>query len=62
MVAAASLAVEAAAWQKRNFSSSSKAFGNEVAAWWRRWQQRPVGSGSMSYANNNFNPYKDDNN
>jgi hypothetical protein len=53
-VAAASLVAEAAAWQKRDFSGSSSAFGNAVAAWGWQWQQRCVGGGSMAYADNNL--------
>jgi hypothetical protein len=60
MAAAASLAAEAAAWRKRNFSSSSSPFGNAAAAWWWQQQQRCVGSGSMAYADNNFNCHNDD--
>jgi hypothetical protein len=54
-VAAASLAAEAAAWRKHDFSSSSSSFGNAAAAWWWQRQQQCVGSGSMAYADNDFN-------
>ncbi len=33
MVTVVSLAAKAAAWQKRNFSLSSSAFGNAMAVW-----------------------------
>ena len=59
MAAVASLAVEVAACQKRNFSGSSSAFGNAAAASWWRQQQRCVGGGSMAYAGNNFNRHDD---
>ncbi len=51
---AASLAAEAAAWQKCNFSSSRSAYGNVAAMW--RWQQQHqcVGGGSMVCADNNL--------
>ncbi len=61
MGAVASLAVEAAAWQKRNFSGSSSAFGSATAAWRRQWQQRGIGGGSVVYADNNCNGHDDDN-
>jgi hypothetical protein len=48
-VAAASLAAEAAAWQKRNFSGSSSRFGSAVAAWWWRRQQRCIDGGSYIF-------------
>ncbi len=60
MAAAASFAAEAAAWQKCNFSGSSSAFGNAVAAWRWQQQQRCVGGGSMACADNNFNHHGDD--
>ncbi len=53
-MAAASLGVEAAAWRKHNFSSSSSAFGIAVAAWWWQRQQECIGGGSMAYADNNL--------
>ncbi len=56
---AASLAAEAAAWQKCNFSGSRSVFGNAAAAWWWRQQQQCVGSGSMVYADTNFNCHDD---
>ncbi len=55
MAAAASLAVEVAALRKRNFSSSSRVFGNAAAAWWWQQQQWCVGAGSMACADDNFN-------
>jgi hypothetical protein len=59
VAAAASLATEAEVWRKHDFSDSSSAFGNAVAAlWWRR-QQRCIGGGSMVYADNNFNQHDD---
>jgi hypothetical protein len=55
-VAAASLAAEAAAWRKRNFSGSSSTVGSVVAV----WRQRRVGGGSVAYADNNCNGHNDD--
>jgi hypothetical protein len=60
MAAAASLAAEAAAWQKRNFSGCSSAFGNAAAVWKWQQQQRRVGGGSMACADNNFNRHDGD--
>ncbi len=56
---AASLAVEAAAWQKWDFSASRAAFGNAAAVWWWQQQQQCVGGGSMACADNNFNCHDD---
>jgi hypothetical protein len=47
-VVAASLAAEAVAWQKRNFSGSSSAFENAAGVWWWGWQQPCVSDGSMA--------------
>ncbi len=58
--AAASLAAEATAWQKCNFSGSRSVFENAVAAWWWWQQQQCVGGGSMACADNNFNRHNDD--
>ncbi len=58
VAAAASLAVEAAAWQKCNFGGSNSALGSVVAAW-RQRQQRSVGGGSMAYADNDYNGNND---
>ncbi len=55
----ASLAVEVAAWQKRNFSGSSSAFGSAVAEQRQRRQQCGIGGGSMVYADNNGNGHDD---
>ncbi len=60
MVAVASLAVEAAAWWKRNFSNSNSPFGSAAAAWLQRWQEQGVGGGSVAFADNNFNCHNDD--
>ncbi len=59
MVAAASLAVEAAAWQKHDFSSSSSTFGSAVAAWRQRRCQRGIGGSSVAYADDDFNGHND---
>jgi hypothetical protein len=58
-MAAASLAAEAAAWQKCNLGGSSSAFGSAAAAWWRRWKEHVIGGGSVAYADNNFNRHVD---
>ncbi len=59
MAAVASLAVEVAACQKRNFSGSSSTFGSVAAEQRRRRQQCGVGGSSMAYADNNCNGHDD---
>ncbi len=61
MAAVASLAAEAVAWRKRNFSDSSSAFGSAAAAWRQRWQQCGIGGSSKAYADNNCNSHNNDN-
>ncbi len=58
-MAAASLAAEAAAWQKRDFSGSNSVFGNAAVAWWWQQQQWCVGGSRMAYADYNFNQQDD---
>ncbi len=53
-VAAASLTAEAAAWQKRDFGGSSSVLGSMAAAW-RQWRQHGIGSGSVAYADDDYN-------
>ncbi len=45
--AAASLAEEVTAWQKRDFGNSGSALGSVVAAW-RQQRQHSIGSGSVA--------------
>ncbi len=59
-MAVASLAAEAAALWKRNYSDSSSAFGSAAAVWWRQWQKPGISGGSVGYADNNFNCHDDD--